>query len=77
MSYIKDELLDKQNQFEDTEYALEELADEFASEYGIENLVKFRIEQDGRGFFQIVDGEEGPEKVYIEEKYYPVVNKFI
>lgn len=64
---------EKDKNFDDSQY-FDELSDEFADQYD----VKFPLQQDEKGkWYQVIQGEEGMEREDVEEKFYPILNRFI
>ena len=59
-----------------TKEALDDLAEEFGANY---NVVDYPIQYDSttETYYREVEGESGMEYEAIEEKYYPIIKRFI
>lgn len=56
-----------------------EQLDDLAEEFGVNYPLGVPIEYDDstETYYQVVDGEDGFERVDIEDKYYPIIGRFI
>lgn len=56
-----------------------EYLDDLAEEFGVNYPLGVPIEYDDytETYYMIVEGEEGQERVDIEDKYYPIISRFI
>ncbi len=56
-----------------------ECLDDLAEEFGVNYPLGVPIEYDAHleTYYQVVQGEEGFERVDIEDKYYPIISRFI
>ncbi len=59
-----------------TKEKLEDLSEEFAENY---DSVRYPIQYDPmrEAYFQVVPGEEGDECQVVEEKYYPIIDRYV
>ena len=62
-------------QLHGTKEQLEDLAEEFGANYPLGKQIEY--DDHLETYYMIVDGEEGQERVDIEDKYYPIIGRFI
>jgi hypothetical protein len=56
-----------------------EMMDDLAEEFGVNYPMGIQIQYENHTgtYFMVVEGEEGMERVDIEDKYYPIIERFI
>ena len=59
-----------------TSEALDTLSEEFADEYSPAGY-RPQFDEERQEWYQVVDSEEGMERRDIEEKYYPIFDRYL
>lgn len=58
-----------------TKEALDDLAEDFAVSYPLGTPIQY--DDNTESYFMVVCAEDGDERVDIEDKYYPIISRFI